>query len=354
MNKEKVLALPFVRSAGFGPGSEASPLVEQGSDRLFYRLSTDGRCAVLMVSPAGDLDFGRYVEIGRYLHGLGLGVPEIYETDSASSSLLMEDLGDETLYRVSGRRGGAESLIKEYRAVLDLLAKLQSETKGSFSSCPSVSERSLDYKVLRWETAYFADNFLAGELGLGAEEIGSLDKEFHLLAEAVAEHPRSFLHRDFQSQNILLKDGKVRIVDFQGARGGSSAYDLASLLKDSYIAIPGSLRREFLSYFVKRTGSPGIEASFLAAGLQRNMQALGAFSFLSRVKGRRQFRKFIPLGLRHLREGLAALEKSGSPPGPLPKLAALCARAPDAAHFLKSSPDGFLSGGPEGPRNTQV
>ncbi len=337
MNKEQVLALQFVRSAGFGPDAKAAPLVEQGSDRQFYRLSTDGKCAVLMISPVGDPDFGRYVEIGRFLHGLGLGVPEIYETDQAASSLLMEDLGDETLYLASRRRGGAKSVVKEYRDILDLLAKLQSETKSGFSSCPSASERSLDYRVLRWETAYFADNFLTRDFGLGAEEIGSLEEEFHALAEVVAAHPRTFLHRDFQSQNILLKDGKVRIVDFQGARSGSRAYDLASLLKDSYIDIPEKLRGELLAYFAKRSGSKDIERIFLTAGLQRNMQALGAFSYLSGVKKREQFRKFIPLGLRHLREALAALEASGAPPGPMPKLAALCARAPDAAHFLEAS-----------------
>ncbi len=202
------------------------------------------------------------------------------------------------------------------------------------AGCPPANERTFDYGQLRWETDYFARNFLSMDMGLDETVISTLDQEFHSLADAVSKQPLVFMHRDFQSQNILIKNGKVRLVDFQGARKGSLAYDLVSLLKDAYVDIPADLRQELLEYYhSKLIGMRGpalsreeLTRAFLLAGLQRNMQALGAFSFLSLVKGRKQFRKFIPLCFRHLREGLGELNDSRLPPGPLQRLAHICSR----------------------------
>ena len=116
------------------------------------------------------------------------------------------------------------------------------------------------------------------------------------------------MHRDFQSQNILIKDGRVRLVDFQGARRGPYAYDLMSLLRDAYVDLGDDLRDDLLTYYISALTAAGapVPAEFArdatAAGLQRVMQALGAFAFLSRVKGRTSYRAHIPLAVRHLRE----------------------------------------------------
>jgi len=136
------------------------------------------------------------------------------------------------------------------------------------------------------------------------------------------------MHRDFQSQNILFQDGLVRLVDFQGLRAGPLTYDVMSLLRDSYVDLGSDLREELLEYYrgqLAAAGGPDLDrdelrAMTVVAGLQRNMQALGAFSFLSRVKGKTHFRRYIPLGIRHLREGLAAVRECGGAPGPLTQL----------------------------------
>ncbi|MFH2202273.1 MAG: phosphotransferase [Elusimicrobiota bacterium] len=332
MSAEDILTRGIVRAAGFGPGTRASLLVEQGSDRLFYRLRLGERDAVLMVSPRNDPDFPRYVEIGRYLHRMGLGAPEIHETDPETCSLVMEDLGDETLYAVASRATDVRALAARYRAVLTLLARLQVETRDTLADCPSAAERALDMKRLRWETDYFRENFLQGECGLSAERTSALTDEFERLAAAVEREqpPGPLIHRDFQSMNIMFKDAMVRVVDFQGARRGGCAYDLASLLKDAYVDFPATLRGELLEFFrrelVSRSGAAlereALARAFLLAGLQRNMQALGAFSFLTRVKKKRGFRRFIAPCLRRLREGLDELD---APPGPLTELARICA-----------------------------
>ena len=131
------------------------------------------------------------------------------------------------------------------------------------------------------------------------------------------------MHRDFQSQNIILKNDKPYMLDFQGVRLGIAPYDLASLLHDCYIVLEDDVREMLISYYLdQRQIRLGIyqerekfHSLYLRAALQRNMQALGAFSFLTLVKGKKQFESFIPIGIRYMKENLphylplAGLEK---------------------------------------------
>jgi aminoglycoside/choline kinase family phosphotransferase len=172
-------------------------------------------------------------------------------------------------------------------------------------------DRCLDYDSLRWETDYFKERFLVGHLGLKPADLTELDGEFHALAETVAAQPQVLIHRDFQSQNIHLQDGRIRLVDFQGMRLGPLTYDLMSLLLDPYVALDAGLRAELLERFTTAyagsfsTGD--IRAMAMAAGLQRVMQALGAYGFLGHVKGKRSFLDHIPAGLDALRQILREL-----------------------------------------------
>jgi len=144
-----------------------------------------------------------------------------------------------------------------------------------------------------------------------------LDAEFHALAETVAAQPQVLIHRDFQSQNIHLQNDRIRLVDFQGMRLGPLTYDLVSLLLDPYVALHAGYRAELLERFASAAGPAGsvsvadIRAMAQAAGLQRIMQALGAFGFLGHVKGKRSFLDHIPAGLAVLREILS--EGDGKP-----------------------------------------
>ena len=128
----------------------------------------------------------------------------------------------------------------------------------------------------------------------------------------MAAQPQVLIHRDFQSQNISGRDGRIRLVDFQGMRLGPLGYDLASLVLDPYVAMPTQFRDELVERFV--TGMrpatiprPDIRAMALAAGLQRIMQALGAYGFLGHVKGKTSFLDHIPAGLAVLREILGVV-----------------------------------------------
>ena len=144
-------------------------------------------------------------------------------------------------------------------------------------------------------------------------EYKGLNYEFDLLAKRISAEPLFLMHRDFQSQNILIHDNEIRVIDFQGARRGLLQYDLVSLLKDSYLVLPQAVQQRLIAHYIEELNNRGITISdnahfretFTLAGLQRNMQALGAFAFLSGEKGKTWFRQFIPAGVHHLTSALA-------------------------------------------------
>jgi len=322
-----------------------APIAEQGSSRRFRRLQSGAGSHVLMQSGPDDADFGRFLALGRFLHDLDLGVPEIIDAKPDEFTVLMEDLGDETLFRLIGqarraaRQAGRDPwprILPLYRAVLARLAELQVRATRALADRPPDFLRPFDHDYLRWETGYFRERFLQGWLGMPASALADLEPEFEALAQAALSHPQVFIHRDFQSQNILLRDGQVRLVDFQGARLGQVAYDLMSLLRDPYVALPRRIQDILAEDFrraLARAGGPRYTqiqmAEFAAvAALQRNMQALGAYAFLAKVKGKNRYARHISPGLRLLRQGLRDLHALPSPPCRLPHLARMVGNIP--------------------------
>ena len=280
-----------------------SPITGHGSDRRFWRLQGEGLALVAMVSPAEDLEFQRFCDIAGWLHGAGLGAPALVAVRPEERSVLMEDLGHDSLFnRV--RRDGPRDHGDTYHQVLEHLVVLQQHTQAARRECPPAVDRILDEAMLGWETDYFRERFLLGHCGLREDDLRSLEPEFAGLARVVAAQPLVLLHRDFQSQNIHFKAGRVRLVDVQGMRLGPLGYDAMSVIMDPYADLSPELRRDLLEHFVRQAvtsqGEEAGRAMCLAAGLQRVMQALGAYGFLGHVKGKRDFLEHIPAALRGL------------------------------------------------------
>jgi len=300
-------------------GMSLDRITGHGSDRRFWRMGVGDWSAVAMISSPEDEEFDRLTAIADFLVNRNLGGPSLLSVAEAERAVLMEDLGPDSLFSLVQNEGlESESVAEAYRLTVDHLLDMQAATDAARSKCPLAVDRCLDYEALRWETDYFREHFLAGHLGLNLTDLAELDGEFQALAETVAAQPRVLIHRDFQSQNIHLQDGHVRLVDFQGMRLGPLTYDLMSLLLDPYVALDAGLRAGFLNRFAAAAASAGaftgedIRAMALAAGLQRIMQALGAYGFLGRVKGKRVFLDYIPAGLAVLREILGELGDSAS------------------------------------------
>lgn len=292
--------------------SAASPLklnriTGHGSDRHFWRLNTAAWSAVAMQcskDSAARTEFQYQLTIGRFLHTHNLGSAEILSVDEAENTLLMEDLGQASLLFLARNKNTPGAMLADrYRQVVDHLLLLQSQTDTARVACPSAVNRCLDHEVLLWETSYFREQFLHRHLGLKEENTRHLLREFEALAQCVANQPLVLLHRDFQSQNIHFQAGKVRLVDIQGLRLGPVGYDIMSLVWDPYVNLPGELRKELLDRFTAGCGgvATDVQPMALAAGLQRLMQALGAYGFLGHVKGKSEFLEHIPQAIENLR-----------------------------------------------------
>ena len=141
----------------------------------------------------------------------------------------------------------------------------------------------------------------------------AIEEELHRLAVTVNSFTKAIVHRDFQSQNIMIMNGRTpRIIDYQGARIGPPAYDVASILWDPYYRLEDELREQLLDYYMNRLSKVEPLNTILPCRLQRHMQALGAYGYLSMVKGKKYFLKHIPEALRLLKEE-SALTKDEYP-----------------------------------------
>ena len=243
------------------------------------------------------------MRIASFLYELGLGAPAVLAQDARRRAIVFEDLGHDTLGGlVASAPDGAAAL---YDRVLDRLADLQTFGTESRHRCPPAWDRAFDREHLRWETDYFRQRFLIELAGVDPTEADTLDEEFEALATACLAQPRTLVHRDFQSQNILVKDGVVRVVDVQGMRWGPIAYDVMALLYDPYVDLAIVDRDALVAAFPARRAARGADPvpeedwrhMTNAAGLQRLMQALGAFAFLGRVKKRPGFLEHVPAAL---------------------------------------------------------
>jgi aminoglycoside/choline kinase family phosphotransferase len=202
-----------------------------GSDRQFWR---GGGAASGLVAVAYGLEKAenaRYADCALFLEAQGVSVPRVIAHDAAQRFLLLEDAGAEDLW--SHREAPWEKRAQLYRETLEQAALLHGADLAAAGRA-AVLQAPFDADLYRWEQDYFFEHFL----GALRRDLAPFEKQ----AAALAARPRVLLHRDFQSQNILVRDGRVTFIDFQGMRFGPAAYDLASLLLDPYIRIDTDLR----------------------------------------------------------------------------------------------------------------
>ncbi len=285
----------------------AEPIVRGGSGRTFYRLHWPGNdeSMILMHYTLDRPDHGHFLPASRLLASLGVRVPAILEADEALHLVWLEDLGREDLWSL--RDQPWQNLSTFYRAALREAAKLHG-IEESAVDCPL--QPPFDAALYRWEQEYFVRHFLEKFCGLHAEQGDSLlaQQGFSTLAHDLAALPRSLVHRDFQSQNVMIKNGAAYLIDYQGIRWGRPEYDIASLLLDPYVHLTRDMREELLGFYLE-SFQPGRDpAAFLkiyrACAAQRLMQALGAYGYLSLVANKTFYLTCIPVAAQRLSEVL--------------------------------------------------
>ncbi len=298
--------LEFLARYGFGPETPITLAGSAGSRRAYFRLRAGLNSFVILVSPNDDYDFGRFLRITQFYRMAHFPVPQVYCIDDAAHQVVLEDLGDRRLY--DQLRSHRTQALESYRQALDLLVDLQTRCQALHLECPDIRSRIFDRGHLLWETAYYRAQYLEGLCGRKFDFAtgAALQSVFDTLATLVDQHPKAIMHRDFQSQNLMVTpDGALHVIDYQGSRLGSIYYDLASLLLDPYVMLADGEIEELLRYFHAKSLNllefSEFRREFLHAGLQRIMQALGAFCFLSHEKGLAAFAAHIAPGEARLR-----------------------------------------------------
>lgn len=294
---------------------EIEPLEKGGSERKFYRICAGDESPVILVKYSSQKEENRhYVEIARFLSASGVNVPAIYFHDAAEGLIWMQDLGDEDLWSWRGAPWERRRVL--YESALYEVSKLHIVATRNLSDSGLRLEREFSEQLYLWEQQYFFDNCLRSHFGLEEAAVRRYADlpAMHEIAARLASLPRVLVHRDFQSQNILIRDDDAWLIDFQGMRPGLPQYDIASLLYDPYVDLAGSERRLLLEFYKTAARQAGMEITadfdeiFHFCALQRLMQALGAYGFLGLQKGRPDFLAHIPAARRSLREVAARID----------------------------------------------
>ncbi|HWR34297.1 MAG TPA: RNase adapter RapZ [Clostridia bacterium] len=293
------------------PAERVQPLQGQlgGSGRKIVRLAGEKVSAIGVLHDVREENVA-FLEFSRHFRRHGLPVPEIYAEDLSQSAYLEEDLGDMTLFEfLSGNRVGddiAPEVVTAYRKVVALLPRFQVEAGRDLNYKVAYPRASFDRQSIAWDLNYFKYYFLR-LAGIAFSE-QAIEDDFSRLKKFLLSAPRDyFLYRDFQSRNIMLRDGQPFFVDYQGGRRGALQYDIASLLYDAKADLPPSFRQQLLDdYLESLAGFIELDrAAFMqhyyAFVYVRIMQALGAYGFRGFYERKPHFLQSVPYALKNLR-----------------------------------------------------
>jgi len=312
MNETTLLEKTAAELGGFSPIS-LQPIEKGGSSRYFFRVSSPER-SVILVQDLGEKEENRhYASLAEFLSSHGVPVPRVLARSDGEGLLWLEDLGEQDLWATRNesweiRRPLYESVLRGI-AVLHRIPSHATDVEGLHL------QLAFDERLYCWEQEYFIEHCLGELFDVAATERSALlsSEAMKGLASDLALLPRQLVHRDFQSQNILIRNGEAVFIDFQGMRPGLPQYDLASLLCDPYVEISGEERDSLLMYYCELQAEAGtdvgenFERVFWQCAVQRLMQALGAYGFLSIHRGKPAFRAHVTPALIRLREALTSL-----------------------------------------------
>jgi aminoglycoside/choline kinase family phosphotransferase len=306
-------------------GAPVKRLAGHASMRSYWRVGAGESSLVVMVLPPGAkpeevTKGGRgstdaFLDVQRYLLGLGVRVPEVlafYEDDPAGGLMVLEDLGDEML---ETRLLAGADRAELYGRAVDQLARLRAAAEERPGGCIAFT-RSFDHELYRWELDHFREWLLEAWKGavLSAAEREVVERDFDRIARALEAEPKGFTHRDYQSRNLMvLPSGEQAVIDFQDALLGPRQYDLVALLRDSYVELSPELVDAMLKRYLAELAEAGgprlaygpFREVFDLLTVQRKLKDAGRFVYIDRVKKNRGFLVSIPASLRYVRDALS-------------------------------------------------
>lgn len=285
------------------------PIEKGGSDRKFYRVRCSSEQSLILVKYSREREENRhYVEIAQFFETHGIHAPRIYYHDADEGLIWLEDLGERDLF---GYRNESWLVRRAfYESALDEVRKLHQLPEAVCVEMRQHLPAEFNAALYLWEQNYFFENCLGRYFKIETARIDRIAAlpAFREIAEKLAQLPRVLVHRDFQSQNILMRNSQAYLIDFQGMRPGLPHYDLASLIYDPYVDLTEAERDELLGHYCGQQPAADFLETLQLCAMQRLMQALGAYGFLGLVKEYKHFLQYIPKAINSLQEVVGKID----------------------------------------------
>ena len=305
----------YLRDSGLAARqARVVPLTGDASDRKYFRIIPADGVSIVLALHAAPIEFATlpFANVAELLRQIELPVPVVLGHSDELGIIALQDLGDVTLQAHLGAATPTEHAAL-YRQAVSLIELLQRRGAEAAADRYVPYRIAFDVEKLTWELEFFTKHFVEGYRGVvfDAAARAALAEEWKTIVEELAAEPRVLCHRDYHSRNLMLSDGSFYIIDFQDARLGPDTYDLASLLRDSYVDLIDREVEELIAYFLALKGPTAdgdadeFRRRFDLMALQRNLKALGTFGYQTTTRRNPVYIQYIPRTLRYARTNLA-------------------------------------------------
>jgi aminoglycoside/choline kinase family phosphotransferase len=290
------------------PAEKLETLPASGSERRYVRATSASKSALIAYNPNAE-ENAAFVAYTQHFLNQGLPVPKLYSMPNEANLYLLEDLGDCTLLQQLEQHRQdnqiAASTVAYYKKSLEALARLQINGIEGLPVGDYQQPSHFNRNNMLWDTAYFKYYFLKPKEVPYNE--AALERDFNCLIDYLAQVPaQSFMMRDCQARNIMVKDDAVYFIDYQGGKYGPLQYDVASLLYQAKADLPQALRQELLEHYLqaltnlKKIDQRAFKATFYGFVLLRSLQVLGAYGYKGLFQGKTHFIESIPYALKNI------------------------------------------------------
>jgi aminoglycoside/choline kinase family phosphotransferase len=304
------------------------PLTGDASDRRYFRIIEAGGATSVLALYSAPFEYDKltFVNVARLLQQVPLPVPAIFDHAGDLGLLRQQDLGDVTLQAHLGAVPPREHAAV-YRQAVGFVEVLQRRGADLASGDYVPYTIAFDVEKLTWELEFFVKHFLEGYRGVALPPATreAFRDEWKSIVEELSAEPRVLCHRDYHSRNLMPHQGELYIIDFQDARMGPDTYDLASLLRDSYVDFTEEAVDDLIAFFLALRGRHAETADagairayeadfrrrFDLMALQRNLKALGTFGFQTTTRQNPVYIQYMPRTLNHVRRTLGRYPRFG-------------------------------------------
>lgn len=288
-------------------------LAGDASLRKYYRLFEDKKSYVLMLTDAFDESKNDFLLVQTHLENCKVPVPKVLGVAAEKGAILLEDLGDRTMLHALGDKDGPAREIELFKEAISLLVEFHSKTKKNPQNVPGYS-LAFDEEKLMWEVDFTLEHLFGSYLKrtIPQKEFTFMRDSFVDICKKLAAEPRVFTHRDYHSRNIMISNKKMFCIDFQDARMGLRAYDLASILRDSYYQLSEENVYALVAHYVSevekiekvKLDPAHFIKMFDLMSIQRNFKAIGSFTSFYGKRNDSNYIRFVGNTFENIRRNL--------------------------------------------------